>query len=98
MWLDLHDTHDLAHYYWKVDQDPAIRNGVLGNDWHNVDYVVMTDQMSYDAEVATNSLVKEALANSTGVALFNTGWRVEVRKVDHAADRTAQSAGIAAGL
>jgi hypothetical protein len=90
MWADLHDLanggrpYALSHYYWKVDFDPAIQTGVFHDDWRNVDYVVVTPQMTYDAEhVAGIDTVKEVLAHSTPLARFDTGgWPGEVLRVD----------------
>jgi hypothetical protein len=81
MWLDLHPDYNAAHYYWKVEQDPEIRDGVFGDDWRNVDYVVTTIQMLFDASGGDMQIVNDAVANSTPVARFDTGWPVEVRQV-----------------
>jgi hypothetical protein len=81
MWLDLHPDYDAAHYYWKVEQDPAIRDDVFGDDWRAIDYVITTPQMLQDARLQDMQLVNDAVANSTVLARFDTGWPVEVRQV-----------------
>ncbi len=89
MWTDLHEQregrphYDLAHWYWKVEQDLEIKDGVLEGDWRNVDYVVSTRQMISDTEVEHLGLVDKALQRSDSLARFNTGgWPIEVLKVD----------------
>ncbi len=43
MWTDLYDHgYTSAHYYWKVQDDPAIRDKVFHDNWRTVDYVVTT--------------------------------------------------------
>lgn len=88
LWLDLRENPQLrarfdnAHYYWKVAQDPEIRNGVFNNDWRTVDYVITTNQMLGDTNRARLNLISDALARSTLVASFDTGgWPVEIRQV-----------------
>jgi hypothetical protein len=90
MWPDLHDIpnrtagYQHAEYYWKVEQDPEIRDGVFGNDWHTVDYIVTTPQVLSDMQREKMTLVADALAHSTPVARFDTGgWTVEVRQVQN---------------
>ncbi len=87
MWTDLHDNYPdsyaFAHYYWKVQEDPAIRDKVFHNDWHNIDYVVTTQQMLLDAKQSGMTLVEAAIEHSTVIAHFDTGgWSVDVRIVD----------------
>jgi 4-amino-4-deoxy-L-arabinose transferase-like glycosyltransferase len=87
MWTDLHDQYQnndvFAHYYWKVEQDPAIRDKVFHNDWHNIDYVVTTIQMLTDVQESHMTLVGAAIDHSTIIAHFESGgWPIEVRKVN----------------
>jgi endo-1,4-beta-D-glucanase Y len=88
MWLDLHDIpgqargFDRAHYYWKVQGDPAIRNGVFQGDWQTADYIVTTNQMLGDIHRLDDPLLNEVLRHSTLVTAFDTGgWPVEVRMI-----------------
>jgi 4-amino-4-deoxy-L-arabinose transferase-like glycosyltransferase len=37
-----------AEVYWEVATDPAVRDGVLHNDWNTIDYLVMDEQMRRD--------------------------------------------------
>jgi endo-1,4-beta-D-glucanase Y len=89
MWLDLHSNEDergpvfpYAHWYWKVDLDPEIRDELFGNSRANFDYVITTPQLRKDARIEALPLVAETLVHSTEVASFDTGgWPVEVRQV-----------------
>jgi hypothetical protein len=84
MWTDLYDKgYKFVHYYWKVEQDPAIRDGVFHNNWRNIDYVITTDQLVHDVQAQQVSLVGTALAHSTLLVHLDTdGWPVEIRKVN----------------
>ena len=83
MWTDLYDHGFTAvHYYWKVQDDPAIRDRVFHDDWRTVNYVVTTIQMLTDARSQNMTLVEEAIDHSTEIAHFDTGgWPVVVREV-----------------
>jgi 4-amino-4-deoxy-L-arabinose transferase-like glycosyltransferase len=96
MWTDLHDnaheSYALAHYYWKVQSDPAIRDKVFHNDWRNIDYVITTIQMLSDAHDERMTLVAGAIEHSTVIAHFDTGgWSIDIRRVNkgHAASQTS---------
>lgn len=89
MWTELHEeqkgeeVYERAHWHFKAEKDPEIKDGVFDEDWRNVDYVVVTDQMLTDIQVEGLGLVDQALANSTPLVRFDTGgWPVEVRRVD----------------
>jgi endo-1,4-beta-D-glucanase Y len=87
LWLDLRDeeagpTYPHAHYYWKVDRDPEIRDDVFGASRDNVDYVITTPQLRKDVRYDELPLVAESLLHSTRIASFDTGgWPVEIRQV-----------------
>jgi len=88
-WTDLHDTaggdpsYERAHWYWKVQQDDTIKNGVFYNDWRYADYVITTSQLLTDTAVNGLTLVDDVVKHSSLVVRFNTGgWPVEVRRVD----------------
>jgi 4-amino-4-deoxy-L-arabinose transferase-like glycosyltransferase len=88
MWRDLHDpsrgapAFRNADYYWKVADDPEVRHEVFGDSWRNVDYVISTPQLVDDARHNDFPVVVPALEHSVLVAAFDSGWRVEVRRVD----------------
>src|SRR5262249_47879637 len=88
LWVDLRETPNgaggfpQAHAYWKVDRDPAVRNGVFGDDWRKVDYVIATPQLVQDMRAARLDLVASAWEHAAAVAAFDSGgWPVEVRRV-----------------
>jgi hypothetical protein len=88
MWLDLHDRQNAAgdyrhaDYYWRMEEDPAIRNKVYHDNWRTIGYVVATPQLTFDTQMTHMQLVAAALAHSTVVARFDTGgWTVEVHRV-----------------
>ena len=87
MWRDLHVDPNApqfrnADYYWKVGQDPAIQAKTFDHDWRKVDYVITTPQLITDTERNGLQIVVPALEHSLSVATFNTGWLVDVRRVD----------------
>jgi hypothetical protein len=48
LWVQLHDVkpyYPLAHSHWKASSDPAVRDRLFNKDWHNVDYIVMSNKM-----------------------------------------------------
>ncbi len=48
LWLQLHDVapvYPWAHSHWNASGDPAVRDKVFGGDWHNIDYIVMSNKM-----------------------------------------------------
>lgn len=86
--MDLHDTssnaYPFAHYYWKVETDPDIRNKIFQNDWHNIDYVITTINMLVDVQEKQMTLVGAAIDHSVVIAHFDSGgWPTEVRKVSN---------------
>jgi endoglucanase len=88
MWLDMREetatgaVFPHAHYYWKVDKDPEIYQGVFGGRRDNADYIITTSQLHKDVSSDVLPLVTEILIHSTPVISFDTsGWPVEVRKV-----------------
>jgi len=90
MWTDLHDISNepggfkLAHNYWEVALDPAIRDGIFHEDWRNIDYMVETPEFMRDNQRFRLPLVQEALAHSTVVASFDTTeWPIIIRRVNN---------------
>ncbi len=72
----------LANYYWKADKDPDVNAKVLNGNWRNVDYILATPQVQYDANFAGLPLVKDAFDNSAAIQTFQGHkWNVEIRKV-----------------
>ena len=87
MWTELHDTgnasksYRFAYDYWKVEKAPILQVDALHNNWRKVDYVVITIFMQDDA-YNNHLLAEDAINHSTLVATFDTGWPIEIRKVN----------------
>lgn len=101
MWPDLHESqyasvvYQHADYYWKVEQDPAIRVGVYHGNWRNIDYVVTTIQMLFDMRTNGMAIIQAAVNNCDVVATFDSGnWPVAVCKVrnGHSIERNIATA------
>jgi len=48
LWVELHDVrpyYPRAHSHWKASGDPAVRDKLFARDWHNIDYIVMSNKM-----------------------------------------------------
>jgi len=48
IWVPLHDStppYRNAHSHWKAAADPDVRDKIFHQDWHNLDYVVMSNRM-----------------------------------------------------
>jgi 4-amino-4-deoxy-L-arabinose transferase-like glycosyltransferase len=48
IWADLHGVRPFykwAHSYSKAARDPDVRDKLFGKDWHNVDYIVLSNKM-----------------------------------------------------
>jgi hypothetical protein len=85
MWSSLHTQEPKfidAQYYWKVGEDPQVQRQGFADDWRKVDYVVTTPQLVSDTRAQGFPIVLPALEHSAVVAAFNTGWPVEVRRVE----------------
>ena len=71
MWTDLHEAElggpafPNAHTHWKVAYDPAIYNTLFKNDWHNVDYLIMSSGLNYAFELTNDKLALQALSHAT---------------------------------
>jgi 4-amino-4-deoxy-L-arabinose transferase-like glycosyltransferase len=73
---------DNAYYYWTAETDSAIRTEILEDNWQNVDYILLSPQMVYDAAEEGLALTSDAQENSVPVKTFsNNGWDIEVREV-----------------
>lgn len=81
--IELRETMPKANYYWKVDEDPEISKGLLKNNWCNIDYLLVTPQLTFDAEHASLLLTQNAFKHSRLLATFSgSQWDVQVREVD----------------
>lgn len=81
-YVDLHarnnDNFKNAEYYWKVNEDPAIRTKILFNNSDNIDYFATTPQFEHDVNEGL-AFVGPALSNATPIKNFwNDGWGVRI--------------------
>jgi endo-1,4-beta-D-glucanase Y len=71
-----------VHSHWKVGADPAIRGGLLKDDWRNIDYVLLTPDLEGDLKATGNTIALEALRNSSPVRSWRSdGAEVTLMKV-----------------
>ena len=69
VWLSLREETHLpgfpnVHSHWKVVSDPAVREGVFGDDWRTVDYLIMEPSLLEFFERTGNRIALDALANA----------------------------------
>jgi endo-1,4-beta-D-glucanase Y/4-amino-4-deoxy-L-arabinose transferase-like glycosyltransferase len=73
--------------YTKVGGDPAIRTGVLHDDWHNVDYLIVSPDLEGALAAAGNTVALDALHNAHPVQSWTSdGSTLELWKVDKVGD------------
>lgn len=69
--------------YTKVAGDPAIRLGVLHDDWRTVDYLVVSPGLEHSLTDSNNTVALDALRNAHAVQTWSTdGSQLELWKVD----------------
>ncbi|HEY2595078.1 MAG TPA: glycosyl hydrolase family 8, partial [Chloroflexota bacterium] len=69
--------------YTKVGGDPAIRTGVFNDDWHNVDYLIVSPGLEDSLVAAGNTVALDALHNAHPVQSWTSdGSSLELWKVD----------------
>lgn len=63
-----------AEVDWEVATDPAVRDKVLHDDWNNIDYLVVDDQMLSDIRNSGSQfiLLQQALEHATLLISFRT--------------------------
>lgn len=70
--------------YWNVATDTAILNGVLHNDWNNIDYVMEDSDMALDVRNNNMAIIADAIHHASVVVYFqNTQFWVKIYKVNH---------------
>src|SRR5262249_4700483 len=78
------------HFYWPAALDPEIRDGLLNNDWHNIDYLVLSLTALADIHGGSVPLVAEALKHSDLVRSFSAdNWLMNIYRVRHLKELTA---------
>lgn len=77
IWVALHDgrpSYPYAHSHWKAASDPDVRDKIFHSDWHNLNYVVLSNKM------------REAMEGNNGDQ--QESWMLEA--IDHHGDRVWQ--------
>ena len=89
LWVDLHEpngrwpVYPNAHSHWKVEGDPEIRVQLLGDNWRNIDYLVMSDDLIDTFNSSKETFVLAAYNTSRVIAQFEQGAvTVQVRQVN----------------
>ncbi len=89
VWTDLHEpgldgpAFPNVQSHWKVGADPAIRDGVFHNDWHMVDYLVLSPQVKQDLVDANIQVAQQALQHAHLVKSWTAdSSQLELWKVD----------------
>jgi endoglucanase len=97
-WVELHDSSFTggspfpnAHYFQPALNDPAVRDGILQDNWRNIDYLAYSPSMDksfswINGEIANEGqslpLIKDASENSDAIQTFKSGdWEMEIRRV-----------------
>jgi endoglucanase len=97
-WVELHDPSFTdgspfpnAHYFQPAMNDPTVREGVLQDNWRNIDYLAYSPSMDesfswingeIEGEGQSLPLIKEAREKSDELQTFQSGdWEMEIRRV-----------------
>lgn len=59
-----------ADWFWKVEKDPAVLEGKLGNNWRNISYIALSHEMLKQIRENNFVVVRDAVDNSVKVADF----------------------------
>ena len=76
-----------SHSFAKVVGDPAIREGLLASDWRNIDYLLLSPSLSYEATAEPNTLPSIAFSHAHMVQRWGsdvsryTLWKVDKQLV-----------------
>jgi hypothetical protein len=93
-WVELHDPSFTegspflnAHYFQRAVNDPSVLDGVLQNNWRNIDYLVYSPSADYswaDGEVEGQflPLINDASENSDAIQTSQSGdMTMEIRRI-----------------
>jgi 4-amino-4-deoxy-L-arabinose transferase-like glycosyltransferase len=89
IWTELHDVRPFykwAHSYTKAARDPDVRDKLFGKDWHNIDYIVVSNQMRNALQIdntdGSEDWILAGLANSQRVWVEQRGnVQLEVNRI-----------------
>jgi endoglucanase len=81
-----------AHYYWPGTADPAVRFGVLNDDWRNIDYLAFSPNIEADIQRRTLPLLPDALAASDPVRAYTADdWTITINRIRKLVEEEATS-------
>lgn len=90
IYVDLHDkktpkekVFNNAEWSWKVEKDPEVLKGKIGNTWTNIEYIVLSHEILKQIKDSEFPLLKRALANSELVQMWNEQSTSYVDPVNH---------------
>lgn len=66
-------------HYWKVEDDPQLREELLLNDWKNIDYLIITPRMQRDFQINTFPMLKTFLSHADLVKTINVEGNQEIK-------------------
>jgi 4-amino-4-deoxy-L-arabinose transferase-like glycosyltransferase len=88
-WPDLREPKPGApafpnvHSHWKVASDPEVREGIFHNDWHSVDYLIVTPGLAQTFAADNNRVALEALQHASLIQRWVAdGAEVELWQVE----------------
>jgi 4-amino-4-deoxy-L-arabinose transferase-like glycosyltransferase len=78
LWVDLHDVqpyYPYAHSHWKASSDPAVRDKLFHQNWQNIDYIVMSNQMlqAMQQNGPGEAYILEALSHAKQIWVLQRG-------------------------
>lgn len=78
LWVDLHDVrpyYPYAHSHWKASSDPAVRDKLFHQNWQNIDYIVMSNQMlqAMQQNGPGEAYILEALSHAKLIWVLQSG-------------------------
>jgi 4-amino-4-deoxy-L-arabinose transferase-like glycosyltransferase len=71
-----------AHYFWKVEKDPDIRNNLLHDSFDEIDYVVLTFAMSEAIESYDFPFLKKYLSEADVVKEFSGEYPIKIYSIN----------------
>jgi len=82
-YIDLHvrnrKNFKFADWYWKADLDPQIRNRILRDGIHTIDYLAVTPQMEHDITQAGLDITGKSIGNAQPLVRFwKDDWGVTI--------------------
>ncbi len=98
MWTDLHENGSggpifpNAHSHWKVALDPAVKDVIFHSDWHNLDYIIASNNFVEDMTDAKATMILDALNHASLIKSWESdGNKIELWKVNNGQQATSNT-------